>query len=117
MSLPRAPGRTIEILDGRVVLFVYDKAMLDEEDIVAASILVFGKSPSELIKKVGPRTFLSPGPVGCARGGRAVLDDAAGGVRIEILAANGAVTASDVIGVAQRSGGAAKMRVQGGRSE
>lgn len=111
VSLPRSPGRTIEILDGRVVLFVYDKATLDEEDIVAASLLVFGKSAQSVIKKVGPRTFVSPGPV-CAGGGRALLDDAAGGVRIEIMDATGAVTATEFIAPAQRSG--TKMRVQGG---
>src|SRR5262249_40850974 len=33
VSLPSGQSRTIEILDGRVVVFVYDKAMLDEEDI------------------------------------------------------------------------------------
>src|SRR5262245_45175511 len=38
-SLPEAPNRTIEILDGRVVVFVYDKSNLDEEDIAAASVL------------------------------------------------------------------------------
>jgi hypothetical protein len=112
VSLPRSPGRTIEILDGRVVLFVYDKATLDEEDIVAASVLVFGKSAQSMIKKVGPRTFLSPGPVA---GGRALLDDTGGGVRIELMDASGAVMASESIGPAQRSG--AKMRVQGGSGE
>ena len=110
VSLPSA-RRTIELIDGRVVLFVYDKALLDEEDIAAASILVFGKSADSIIKKVGTRTFLAPGPVGSDKGGCAVLDDGEGGVRIEIMTTAGAVTARDMVGTPLA---AAKMRVQGG---
>jgi hypothetical protein len=109
VSLPQGQ-RTIEILDGRVVLFVFDKGTLDEEDIVAASLLVFGKSSAPLIRKVGPRMFLSPGPIGSEGGGAALLDDGGGGVRIEVMNARGVVTARDVIGSPQ----GAKMRIQGG---
>lgn len=109
MSLP--PGqRTIEILDGRVALFVFDKAALDEEDIVAASLLVFGKSPEPLIKRVGPRTFFSPGPIG-SDGGRALLDDGQGGVRIEVMNSSGAVTAREIVGPPAAG---SRLRVQGG---
>jgi hypothetical protein len=111
VSLPHGQ-RTIEILDSRVVLFVFDKGTLDEEDIVAASLLVFGKGAAPLIKKVGSRTFLSPGPIGSDGGGAAVLDDSGGGVRIEIMSAQGVVSARDIVGAAQ----GAKMRVQGGGS-
>jgi hypothetical protein len=110
VSLPSAQSRTIEILDGRVVLFVYDKATLDEEDIVAAQLLVFGKSREPIIRKVGARVFLTPGPIGCPTGGSAVLDDGADGIRIEILGPGGVVTASDQVG-GPRPG---KVRVQGG---
>lgn len=111
VSLPSAGQRTIEILDGRVVLFVFDKASLDEEDITAASILVFGKSGEGMIEKVGTRMFLSPGPVGSETGGCAVLDDSDGGVRIELMTAAGTVIAKGAVG-APITG--AKMRVQGG---
>jgi hypothetical protein len=109
-SLPEAPSRTIEILDSRVILFVYDKAMLDEEDIVAASILVFGKSEGPVLRRVGARTFVSPGPIGCERGGSAVLDDDGGGVKIDLIDASGAIVAQDFVG-GPRGG---KVRVQGG---
>jgi hypothetical protein len=107
------PGnrRSIEILDGRVVLFVWDKSTLDEDDIAAASILCFGKSSEALIKKVGTRTFVAPGPVGGRDGGCAVLDDGDGGVRITIVTHTGQVTAKGSVG-APITG--AKMRVQGG---
>ncbi|AUX21692.1 hypothetical protein SOCEGT47_021790 [Sorangium cellulosum] len=108
-SLP--PGqRTIEILDGRVALFVFDKAALDEEDVVAASLLVFGKSSEPLIQRVGARTFFSPGPIGL-EGGAALLDDGQGGVRIEVMNARGAVTAREIVGPAAVG---PRMRVQGG---
>lgn len=110
MSLPAASTRTIEILDGRVVLFVHDKAFLDENDIAAAQMLVFGQSPEPLVRRVGTRLFLSPGPIGCPTGGAAVLDDGAGGIQIEMLGPGGAVVAREhFTGV--RAG---KVRVQGG---
>jgi hypothetical protein len=111
VSLPSAGQRAIEILDGRVVLFVFDKAMLDEEDIAAASVLVFGKSPEGVLKKVGTRMFLSPGTIGSKGGGCAVLDDSEGGVRIELMTTGGEVSAQATVG-APITG--AKMRVQGG---
>jgi hypothetical protein len=110
VSLPSGQSRTIEILDGRVVLFVYDKAMLDEEDIVAAQLLVFGKAREPLIRRVGARVFLTPGPIGCPTGGSALLDDGVGGIRVEILGPGGAVTAHEHIG-GPRPG---KVRVQSG---
>jgi hypothetical protein len=109
-SLP-SNRRSIEILDGRVVLFVWDKSTLDEDDIAAASILCFGKSNEAMIKKVGTRTFVAPGPVGGKDGGCAVLDDGDGGVRISIVTHDGQVTAKGSVG-APITG--AKMRVQGG---
>jgi hypothetical protein len=112
VSIP-APGRSIEILDGRLAVLVYDKAVLDEDDIAAAHLMIFGKSSEPMIRKVGTRTFVSPGPIGCANGGAGVLDDGAGGIRIEILGPNGAVTAHDQIGVTKPTV-TGKMKVQGG---
>lgn len=111
VSLPSGTSRSIEILDGRVAIFLHDKASLDEEDIAAASLLVFGKSTEPLIRRVGARLFVSPGPIGGANGGSAVLDDGVGGVKIEILNGAGAVTAHDLLAT---PAGAGKMRIQGG---
>lgn len=96
VSLPQG-RRFVELLDGRVVLFVFDKASLDEEDIAGASVLVFGNSQESVITKVGARTFLAPGAIGSSNGGAAVLDDAAGGVRVEIMNGSGAITASELV--------------------
>ena len=110
VSLPSGTSRSIEILDGRVAIFLHDKAALDEEDIAAASLLVFGKSAEPLIRRVGARVFISPGPIGGA-GGIAMLDDSVGAVKIEILNGAGAIIAQDLLGT---PAGAGKMRVQGG---
>jgi hypothetical protein len=109
-TLPK-DSRTIEILDGRVALFVYDKGALDEEDIVAASLLVFGKSDVALVKRVGARTFVSPGPISAPDGGVVLLDDGAGGIRVDVFAAGTTrSTMSDQVGQSN----AARMRVQRG---
>src|SRR4051794_8518530 len=64
MCLPAATARTIEILEGRVVVLLYDKALLDEEDIMPASLLIYGKSRDPLVRHVGSRTFIAPGELG-----------------------------------------------------
>ncbi len=76
-SLPPRELRSIEMFGDRVAILVHDKALLDEEDIFAATFLVYGKSEGPLVKKIGPRWFLTPGPIGCHEGGAVVLDDAA----------------------------------------
>lgn len=109
MSVP--PGqRTIEILDRHVVLFVYDKATLDTEDIGGAHVLVFGRSDEPLVRRVGSRTFVTPGPISGDGGGLLLLEDGPGGLQIEVRGTGGKVVASDthVIGA-----GGAKLKVQG----
>ena len=58
--------RTIEMFGDRVAVLIHDKALLDEEDIFSATFLVYGKSDGPLVKKIGPRWFLTPGPIGSA---------------------------------------------------
>src|ERR1700689_4115083 len=77
-SLERLPPeelRTVEMLGDRVAVLIHDKALLDEEDIFSAKLLIYGRGDSPLIKKMGPRWFLPPGPVGGERSGAIVLDD------------------------------------------
>ncbi|MEM9187660.1 MAG: hypothetical protein AAGF12_00690 [Myxococcota bacterium] len=62
-KLPPPPARVIEMIDDRIVTVVYDKAVLDEEDIANASLLVYGKSDKPLLKRFGPRYFFTPGPL------------------------------------------------------
>jgi hypothetical protein len=61
--LPESPARAIEMLDRWIVLAVHDKAVLTEEDIANAHVIVYGKAPAPDIKRFGPRCFFTPGPV------------------------------------------------------
>ncbi len=107
-SLPPAPKRTIELLDGRVVCLLYDKALLDEEDILGASVIVFGKSATPLMRRVGSRVFVAPGMFGADGGGVAVLDDEGGGIRIDVRDAAGKVLLEEHVAPT------AKVKVQDG---
>lgn len=62
-KLPAPPSRAIEMLDRFIVLGVHDKAVLDEDDIASAHIIVYGKSDGPSLRRFGPRSFFTPGPV------------------------------------------------------
>ena len=115
-SLPDGHRRTIEFFDGRVALFVYDKSILDEEDLMAANLLVFGRSREPQLKRVGTRMFVSPGPIGVAGGGLGVIEEAKpSGVAVKILDARGVVSHEDTLGGGSLMSGI-KMRVQSGKN-
>ncbi len=113
-SVPPPPGRTIELFDGRITMLVFDKATLDEDDIAGATLLVFGKSDGPVIHPIGSRLFFSPGALRAdatdTPQGSAVIDDQAGGIRIEIIDAAGDVASTERVDARLRG---AKMRVQG----
>jgi hypothetical protein len=71
--------RTVEMVGGRVGVFIHDKSLLDEEDILPAALLVFGKSAKPLVRQVGSRTFISPGEIRPGSGGGALFVDAPNG--------------------------------------
>lgn len=111
-SLERLPPeelRSVEMFGDRVAILIHDKALLDEEDIYAATYLFYGRSDGPLIKNIGPRWFLTPGPVGCAGGGALVLDDASDAVVATLFDADGRAAATETLSV----GRAAKLSVQG----
>jgi hypothetical protein len=82
-SLPDDSTRVIEILNGKVAVMIYDKGDLDEEDILPASLLVFGKSQEPLVKQVGSRWFLSPGSF--AEAGTMILEDHEDGIHLTLF--------------------------------
>lgn len=67
--LPDPPARAIELIDDRIVLFVHDKAVLDEEDIANANLIVYGASKESQLHKFGKRAFFTPGPLAAGRVG------------------------------------------------
>jgi hypothetical protein len=107
--LPPEELRTVEMFGDRVAILIHDKALLDEEDIYAATYLFYGRSSAPLIKNIGPRWFLTPGPIGCADGGALVLDDASESVVATLYDGHGRATATETLSV----GRAAKLSVQG----
>jgi hypothetical protein len=82
-ALPGADTRLVELLSGKVAVMIHDKALLDEDDIASAAFLVFGKSAEPVVKPIGSRWFVSPGPLG--EGGVAVLDDGSGEVELTLF--------------------------------
>lgn len=108
-ALPEEISRTIEMVGDRVAVLIHDKALLDEEDILAANLLFFGKSEGPLIRKIGARWFVTPGPIGCEGGGIAVLDDEKDDITITIFDSTGKPTQKEALAVTR----APKMRVQG----
>jgi hypothetical protein len=93
-SLPGDGTRVIELLNGKVVVMLYDKAHLDEDDILSASILVFGKSEGPLVKQIGSRWFLSPGP---ASGGVMTLEDQEDGIHVALFDPGGRETSRELL--------------------
>jgi hypothetical protein len=68
-KLPEPPARAVEMMDKWIVLAVHDKAVLDEDDIANAHIIVYGRADEAGIKRFGPRCFFTPGPLSGQRVG------------------------------------------------
>jgi len=87
-SLPHRILRTMEMVGDRIAILIHDKEHLDEEDIFAASLLIYGKSDVPLVRKIGGRYFITPGVLG-ARGGVCVLDDTGDEIAIAVYNIDG----------------------------
>ncbi len=81
-SLQGEVTRSVEMVGGKVAVMLYDKAYLEEDDILPATLLIFGKSRDPLLKVVGRRWFLSPGSF--PDHGIMVVDDAGEHLRATI---------------------------------
>ncbi|MDD9935442.1 MAG: hypothetical protein OXT09_17670 [Myxococcales bacterium] len=92
--LPDPPARAIEMMDKWLVLAVHDKAVLDEDDISNAHIIVYGKSDKAGIKRFGPRSFFTPGPVDQGKVGLLELMPH-GQLELRILSLEGKVLVSE----------------------
>jgi len=87
--LPPPPARAVEMLEDRIVLIVHDKSNLDEEDIVNAQVIVYGRSKEMLLKRFGARYFFTPGPLSGQKVGVLELE-ADGSLTIAAYAPSGA---------------------------
>jgi hypothetical protein len=95
--LPVAGRRAVEMFGDRLTLLVHDTALLDEDDIFSASLLVYGKSDAPLAKRIGSRWFLSPGPIRAGGGGAIVLDDAHGDIEASFYDLGGRPTHTEML--------------------
>jgi hypothetical protein len=109
-GLPRAGLRGVEMFGDRVAVLIHDKAHLDEEDIYAATFLVYGRSDAPLAKRIGQRWFLTPGRIGSPGGGAIVLDDSGDDVVATFYDADGNAARKEVL----LSSRVAQMKVPGG---
>jgi len=106
-SLADGQARTIEMVADRVAVLVHEKALLDEEDIFLASFILYGKSDARVIRRIGARWFVAPGPVGA---GPCVLDDGGEDVTLTMYDSAGKPTHHEALALTRST----KMRVQGG---
>lgn len=107
-SLPGETTRSVELVGGKVAVMLYDKAHLEEDDILPATLLIFGKSSAPLVKQVGRRWFLSPGSF--PEAGVMLIDDDGDELRACTFDKNFQETASQVLSAPK----SLRMRVAGG---
>ena len=108
-SLPSGQSRTIEMIGDRVAILLYDKGLLDEEDIFAAHLLIYGLSEGPLVKRIGTRWFLTPGPIGKDSGGVAILDESRDDISVTLYDVDGKSQGAQTLPLTR----AANLRIQG----
>jgi hypothetical protein len=96
-GLPPVHLRTVEMFGDRVAVLIHDKALLDEEDILSATFLIYGRSDAPLMRRIGQRWFLTPGPVASPGGGALLLDDAGQEIVGTLYDAEGRITRTEVL--------------------
>ena len=87
--LPPAPARAIEMIGDRIVTMVWDKAVLQEEDIANSFVTIYGKSKKMLFKRFGPRYFFTPGPLSDKHIGVLEHDEEEGGFVLSLFSPDG----------------------------
>lgn len=108
-GVPDARDRCVEMIEGRVLLMVYDRAVLDEDDITNATVVVYGDALKPDARVIGPRGFLTPGGVASLGGAHvAVVEGLPAGLRMALHDARGRLTQELVLS----PGRASKMEVR-----
>jgi hypothetical protein len=82
--LPDPPALAVEMLEKWIILGVHDKAVLEEDDVANAHVIVYGKASEADFKRFGPRSFLTPGPLEKGKVGRIALRPD-GGLDVTVL--------------------------------
>lgn len=101
-ALPAPPSRAVEMLDDRVVLMVFDKGVLDEDDVANATAIVWGNAREPQLRAIGPRVFLSPGWIGVGGATHcALLEQEGDNLRCAIYDSAGAVKQEHTVTLAR----------------
>jgi hypothetical protein len=94
--LPPKPACAIEMLEKWIILGVHDKAVLEEDDVANAHVILYGEAPEANIKRFGPRSFLTPGPLDKGLVGSVSLH-ADGGLELSLLDLQGRVLVTELV--------------------
>ena len=84
-SLPDAETRLVEMLGGALAVMIHDKATLNEEDMLPARLLIFGKGKTAIVKQVGQRWFLGAGSMDDSGSGVMLLEDLDEGILLTLF--------------------------------
>jgi hypothetical protein len=95
--LPPAPARAIEMIGDRIITLVWDKGVLQEEDIANSFFTVYGKSRKMLFKRFGPRYFFTPGPLSEKHIGVLEHDEKEGGFVLSLFSPDGVPISREVL--------------------
>lgn len=105
-KLPPPPARAIELIDDRVVVFVHDKSVLDEDDIANAAVVVYGVAKEAGVRRFGKRLFVTPGPLEGRR--VALIEEERDGAFVSLLDFSGRAVLREAM-----AAGSTKMTVAG----
>jgi hypothetical protein len=94
--LPPRPACAIEMLEKWIVLAVHDKAVLEEDDVANAHVILYGEAAEADIKRFGPRSFLTPGPLAQGQVGSVTLRPD-GALELLLLNLDGAVLVCETV--------------------
>jgi hypothetical protein len=93
VALPGIYARGVELLEDGVLLVVFDRSVLDEDDIANAQVVAYGHASAPDLRVIGPRAFVTPGyaiaPTGVSV---ALVDETAAGLALTLHDQDGAET-------------------------
>jgi hypothetical protein len=98
-KIPAPPARAVELVGDRIVLWIHDKALLDEDDIANASLIVHARSEEAEVRRFGKRAFATPGPL--AAGHLLVIEPGAEGLIVSLVGLDGRVELREALGGTQ----------------
>lgn len=98
-KIPAPPARAVELVGDRIVLWIHDKALLDEDDIANASLIVYARSEQSEVRRFGKRAFATPGPL--TGGHLLVIEPGTEGLVVSLVGLDGRVELREALGGTQ----------------